>query len=71
MSNPETIARAVIHARPTVHLIADFLETTHNRDPHIPTVRGWIMDELEARNPAAFNAWLDGPARDEDLPRYF
>ena len=22
-------------------------------------VRGWLMDELEARDPEGFNAWLD------------
>ena len=26
-----------------------------------PTVRGWIMDALEARNPEAFDKWLDMP----------
>lgn len=36
--------------------------------PALPIVRGWIMDELEARNPDGFNAWLEQDApRDEDL----
>ena len=25
----------------------------------LSTVRGWIMDELEKRNPEAFEKWLD------------
>jgi hypothetical protein len=33
--------------------------------------RGWIMDELEARNPEAFNLWLDQDSpEDADLRRY-
>lgn len=43
--------------------LADLLDqwelTTNINDPEIPTVRGWLMDELESRNPEAFNAWLD------------
>ncbi len=30
--------------------------------PELATVRGWLMDELEARDPKGFNAWMD----DED-----
>ena len=71
MTAAETTARAIIHKRTTAALVADFMETTHNNDRRIPTVRGWIMDELESRDPAAFEAWLDGPAHDEDLPRFF
>ena len=43
--------------------LADLLDqwelTTNINDPEIATVRGWLMDELESRNPEAFNAWLD------------
>ena len=43
--------------------LADLLDewelTTTINDPEIATVRGWLMDELENRNPEAFNAWLD------------
>lgn len=37
----------------------------------IAAVRGWIMDELERRNPDGFTAWLDqDETRDEDLRRF-
>lgn len=39
-------------------------------DENIPTVRGWIMDEIEKRNPAAFDAWLEGDAEDASLRKY-
>lgn len=64
-------ATAIIKGMTTKKLIEVFIETGSNNDPHIPTVRGWIMDELEARNPEAFEAWLDDYAEDADLPNYF
>ena len=38
----------------------------------LATVRGWLMDELERRNPEGFNAWLEHePAlEDKDLRKY-
>ena len=62
-------ARKMIHARPTIQLIADFeltdlLPTTME----VITLRGWIMDELEARNYEAFNAWIES---ESDTPRPF
>jgi hypothetical protein len=45
--------------------------STAERNPNLSTVRGWIMDEIERRNPEAFNHWLDEPApKDEDLRKY-
>ena len=44
--------------------------TTNNNDPHIPTVRGWIMDELASRFPVAFNSWLDSNTDDAMLREY-
>ena len=43
-------------------LIEAFEATDSNNSPEIPTVRGWIMDEMEKRNAAAFNAWIEGDA---------
>jgi hypothetical protein len=34
-------------------------DTNHNNDESIPTVRGALMDELEGRDQAAFDAWID------------
>lgn len=40
--------------------------------PETAITRGWIMDELEKRNPSAFNAWLDSETpEDSALRRYF
>ena len=55
--------------------LADLLDewelTSKINDPAIPTVRGWLMDELESRNPEAFNAWLDqDEPYDEDLRKF-
>lgn len=33
--------------------------TEESNDINIPTVRGWIMDEFERRDPAGFDAWMD------------
>ena len=46
--------------------VAQLAETFDATDAHaiteeITTVRGWIMDELEARQPEAFSVWMDSP----------
>lgn len=44
---------------------------TAKYSPMLAIVRGWLLDEMEIRNPAGFNAWLDQDApRDEDLRRF-
>lgn len=49
-------------------LVDLFEETTNSKEPHIPTVRGWLMDAIEAKNPEGFDAWLESAlASDEDL----
>lgn len=55
---PKKVA-AVLAARSLSDLIRDFEITEGMRDENIPTVRGWLMDELERRNPKAFETWLD------------
>jgi len=64
----EEKARAMIAARTTYQLIADFEETNNTTRIEIYTVRGWLMDELEKRNPEAFNEWLES---NEYSPRKF
>lgn len=55
--------------------LADLLEewelTSKINDPEIATVRGWLMDELESRNPEAFNAWLDQDEPEDEQLREF
>jgi hypothetical protein len=42
-------------------------------DSNLYTVRGWLMDELERRDPEAFDRWLsvDGFPTDESLYDYY
>ena len=35
------------------------LTESMERSPELPVVRGWLMDELEARDPEGFDAWMD------------
>lgn len=55
---PKKVA-AVLAARSLSDLIRDFEITEDMRGEDVPTVRGWLMDELERRNPKAFEKWLD------------
>lgn len=69
---PAEKASQMLRTRPTGSLISEFIMTGVLNDPHIPTVRGWYMDELKRRDPEAYDAWLDDPqCRDEDLYKYF
>jgi hypothetical protein len=55
----------------TVHDLVTMFETTSQMNSEeIPTVRGWIMDELEARDAAAFDKWLN-TIPTVDSPRTF
>ena len=69
---PAEKASQMLRNRPLKSLIEEFIMTGWMNDPHIPTVRGWYMDELKRRYPVAYDAWLDDPqCRDEDLYKYF
>ena len=46
----------------TEKLIESWELTDTNNDANISTVRGWIMDEMEKRNPEAFNDWMEADA---------
>ena len=45
--------------------------TESNTDKNVFTVRGWLMDETERRNPAGFDAWLDQDAPEDKQLREF
>jgi len=55
----EMTARKMIEAKSTKDLVEQFELTDMIEDENICIVRGWIMDELEKRNPVAFDAWID------------
>ena len=45
----------------TADLLAQWDEVEKRQvTPEIATVRGWIMDALEIKDAAAFEAWIDG-----------
>lgn len=63
----ELKARDMIAQRSTYQLISDFEETDKGSyQIEIFRVREWLMDELEKRDKAAFDAWLDSA---ESSPR--
>lgn len=70
MTKAERIAREQIKLSSTKKLIELWETTTTNNDPHISIVRGWLLDEFEARNPEGFEKWLDTNCEDEDLKNY-
>lgn len=76
-STPATPATsAVIKLLSTGQLVSTFIQTGEmidagHPDTNLYTVRGWIMDELEARDPEAFNAWLDSDTDDAGLLEFF
>lgn len=63
-------ATKILKQRTTRQLLDLWEMTTTNNSPYIPTVRGWIMDELASRFPAAFDAWLDSDTDDAALREY-
>ena len=68
MTQAEIKARKKVAALTTKNIIFQFELTENMNDVNIPTVRGWLMDELEKRNPEAFDAWMES---DEESPRKF
>ena len=52
------------------NLVETFCMTEKMNGEDIPTVRGWLMDEIESRNPEGFDRWMDESAEDSDLGKY-
>ena len=67
MTTPTKVTQ-MMKARTTEQLLNDWAEADSKQiTVELSMVRGWIMDELEARNPAAFEKWLDGNGSVENL----
>lgn len=69
-------AAAVIQSMAARQLIDTFILTGRQidagaHDSNLYTVRGWLMDELERRDPDAFDAWVDSDEDDAGLLNYF
>ncbi|MDP4117684.1 MAG: hypothetical protein Q8873_00625 [Bacillota bacterium] len=47
--------------------LADKMELTEE----VVKTRGWLMDALEAKNPEAFNKWIENCDTDDNLEHYF
>ena len=73
MTKQEKQAREML-SNATLGDLLDEWELTSSIDDtgiSIAIVRGWLMDELESRNPEAFGAWLDqDDATDESLREF-
>ena len=70
MTALEKRAKNLIAGLTTSQLLDQWESTSDIADPNIPTVRGWLMDELEKRFPEQFGKWLDSDCRDEDLRKF-
>lgn len=70
MTALEKRAKNLIAGLTTSQLLDQWESTSDIADPNIPTVRGWLMDELEKRFPEQFDKWLDSDCRDEDLRKF-
>lgn len=71
MTKEERLAVKTIASLSTERLLEQWELTEAINDPQMPTVRVWLMDELEKRNPEGFEKWLDGEALDNELRNYF
>lgn len=67
----EKIARESLEGRTLQQLVDMFEETTMIDEDEIYSVRGWLMDEIEKRNPKGFDKWLDlEEPEDKELRKY-
>lgn len=56
--------------------LADLLEIWSQSEKmqmslELADVRGWLMDELENRDPEAFDAWIENITANDDPKTYF
>ena len=55
-----TLKAISVIANQSIETLCESFELTNNEDGStIPTVREWIMNELEKRDPNAFEAWIN------------
>jgi hypothetical protein len=51
--------RAKLAGLTTAQVCEGFIATNTKNSPEIPTVRGVLMDELQARDSGAFELWME------------
>lgn len=67
----ESIAKQNLEDRTLEQLVDMWEETTIIDEDGVFAVRGWLMDEIEKRNPKGFNEWLDlEDPEDKELRKY-
>lgn len=71
MTAAEIKARNMIKEKSTEQLLDLWMMIRDTVSVDAAMVRGWLMDELEARNPEGFDRWLDtDECKDEELAQY-
>lgn len=63
-------AQELLSTQTTEALVEQFEMTAEINDKGIYKVRGWLMDEIEKRNPEGFEKFLDGFYEDSELRRF-
>jgi hypothetical protein len=71
MTTAEQNVREMISNLTLAELLDEWELTSKIDNPEIYTVRGWLMDELESRNPEAFNKWLDQDEPTDEMLKEF
>lgn len=71
MTTAEKKARDMISNLTLADLLDEWELTSKINNPEIYTVRGWLMDELESRNPEAFDKWLDSDDPSDEMLREY
>lgn len=71
MTAAEQKAREMISNLTLADLLDEWELTSKINNPEIYTVRGWLMDELESRNPEAFDKWLDSDEPTDEMLREY
>ena len=72
MTTAQIKMNSLVGSMTTAMLCEAFELTNGNKDAAIPTVRGSIMNELESRDPQAFDRWMDSDiVTDMDKPSKF
>ena len=76
-TNTPKEAIAKMANRKTVDLIRDVIMTgkiidtlRKNVDSNMFTVRGWLLDEIERRDPEGYDTWIESDLDDDGLLKY-
>lgn len=72
MTSAEMTARNRLASRTLDQLLLDWeLTEALPMTPELPTVRGWIMDELRRRDPDAYDAWIEDEDPEASPRKYY